>query len=230
MAKLVQIGDAAPCRSHTEWSTDLLELGPDPKRRRRRPLSNASKNAPFRCRMRELWPKQWRRVCWIRGWRDSWVGDELQLGEHHSVGISSVAMSSSNTSCCNHQNSHRHSHLVIVVPLFDEIVIQTSSNWTYDFYSLSRGPNHYKSRVPTMIVLCIKWVPLRTKYLPIKNTDKNATAIALNVTKYSRIIVKWERCGESVCRSNILPLSQIISHFNFLGESKHLKFDQIYII
>jgi hypothetical protein len=24
--------------------------------------------------------------------------------------------------------------------------------------------------------------------------------------------------------------SQIISHFNFLGESKHLKFDQIYII
>jgi hypothetical protein len=73
MAKLAQIGDAAPCRGHTEWSTDLLELGLDPKRRRRHPLSNASKNAPFWCRMRELWPKQWRRVCWIRGWRGSWV-------------------------------------------------------------------------------------------------------------------------------------------------------------
>jgi hypothetical protein len=97
MAKLAQIGDAAPCRGHTEWSTDLLELGQDPKWRRRRPHSNASKNALFWCRMRELWSKQWRRVCWIRGWRGSWVGDELQLGEDHSVGVSSIAMSSSSS-------------------------------------------------------------------------------------------------------------------------------------
>jgi hypothetical protein len=95
MAKLTQIGDATPYRGHTEWSTDLLELGLDPKRRRRRPLSNASKNILFRCRMRKLWSKQWRRVCWIRGWRGRWVGDELQLGEDHNVGVSSVAMSSS---------------------------------------------------------------------------------------------------------------------------------------
>jgi hypothetical protein len=97
MAKLAQIGDAAPCRGHTEWSTNLLELVLDPKRWHRRPLSNASKNAPFWCRMRELWPKQWRRVCWIRGWRGSWVGDELQLGEDHNVSVSSVAMSSSSS-------------------------------------------------------------------------------------------------------------------------------------
>jgi hypothetical protein len=95
MAKLAQIGDAAHFRGHTEWSMDLLELRPDPKRWRRRPLSNASKNGPFWCRMRELWPKQWRRVCWIRGWRGSWVGNELQLGEDHNVGVSSMAMSSS---------------------------------------------------------------------------------------------------------------------------------------
>jgi hypothetical protein len=97
MAKLAQIGDTAPWRGHTEWSTDLLELGPDPKRRRRRPLSNASKNALFWYRMRELWPKQWRHVCWIWGWRGSWVGDELQLGKDHNVGVSSVAMSSSSS-------------------------------------------------------------------------------------------------------------------------------------
>jgi hypothetical protein len=97
MTKLAQIGDAAPCRGHTEWSMDLVELGPDPKRWHRRPLSNASKNAPFQCRMRKLWPKQWRRVYWIRGWRDSWVGDELQLGEDHDVGVSSMAMSSSSS-------------------------------------------------------------------------------------------------------------------------------------
>jgi hypothetical protein len=95
MVKLAQIGDPAPCRGHIEWSTDLLELGPDPKRRRRRPLSNTSKNAPFQCRMRELWPKQWWCVCWIRGWHGSWVGDELQLREDHNVGVSSVTMSSS---------------------------------------------------------------------------------------------------------------------------------------
>jgi hypothetical protein len=95
MAKLAQIGDAAPWCGHTKWSTDLLELGLDPKWWRRRPLSNASKNALFWCRMRELWPKQWRRVCWIRGWCGSWVGDELQLGKDHNVGVSSVAMSSS---------------------------------------------------------------------------------------------------------------------------------------
>jgi hypothetical protein len=95
MAKLAQIGDVAPCHGHTEWFTDLLELGTNPKRQRRRPLFNTSKNAPFRCRMRKLWPKQWWRVCWIRGWRDSWVGDELQLGEDHGVGVSSVTMSSS---------------------------------------------------------------------------------------------------------------------------------------
>jgi hypothetical protein len=47
MAKLAQIGDAAPYHGHTEWSTDLLELGPEPKRLRHRPLSNASKNTPF---------------------------------------------------------------------------------------------------------------------------------------------------------------------------------------
>jgi hypothetical protein len=95
MAKLAQIGDAAPWCGHTKWSTYLLELGPDPKRWRRRPLSNASKNVLFWCRMRELWPKQWRRVCWIRGWRGSWVGDELQFGKDHNVGVSSVAISSS---------------------------------------------------------------------------------------------------------------------------------------
>jgi hypothetical protein len=104
MAKLAQIGDAAPCYGHIEWSTDLLELRLDPKRRRHRPLSNASKNAPFWCRMRELWPKQWRRVCWIRGWRGSWVGDELQLGEDHDVGVSSVAMSSSQAKVCMSDN------------------------------------------------------------------------------------------------------------------------------
>jgi hypothetical protein len=97
MVKLAQIGNATPYHGHTEWSTDLLELGPDPKRRHRRPLPNASKNAPFRCRMRKLWPKQGRRVCWIWGRRDSWVGDELQLGEDHGVGVSSVAMSSSSS-------------------------------------------------------------------------------------------------------------------------------------
>jgi hypothetical protein len=47
MAKLAQIDDAAPYRGHIEWSTDLLELRPDPKWWRRRPLSNASKNARF---------------------------------------------------------------------------------------------------------------------------------------------------------------------------------------
>ena len=33
----------------------------------------------------------------------------------------------------------------------------------------------------------------------------------------------------SVCSTVILPPFQIISHSNFLGESKHLKFDQNYI-
>jgi hypothetical protein len=97
MAKLAQIGDTAPCRGHIEWSTDLMELGPYPKQRRRRPLSNASKNALFWCRMIELWPKQWRRVCWIRGWHGSWVGVELQLREDHNVDVSSVAMSLSSS-------------------------------------------------------------------------------------------------------------------------------------
>jgi hypothetical protein len=76
---------------------DFLELGPYLKRRHHRPLSNASKNAPFRCRMRKLWPKQWWRVCWICGRCGSWVGDELQLGEDHGVGVSSVAMPSSSS-------------------------------------------------------------------------------------------------------------------------------------
>jgi hypothetical protein len=97
MTKLAQIGDTTPCCGHTEWSTDLLELGPDPKWWRHHPLSNTSKNTLFQCHMIKLWPKQWRRVCWIRGWHGSWVGDELQLGEDHNVSVSSVVMSSSSS-------------------------------------------------------------------------------------------------------------------------------------
>jgi hypothetical protein len=83
----------------TEWSTYVLELGPDLKRQRRRLLSNASKNAPFQCHMRKLWPEQWRCVYWIRGRRGSWVGDELLLREDHGVGVSSIVMSSSHRLC-----------------------------------------------------------------------------------------------------------------------------------
>ena len=41
----------------------------------------------------------------------------------------------------------------------------------YGFYSLPRGPNQYKSCVSIVFALYIKRVPLRTKYLLVKNTD-----------------------------------------------------------
>ena len=86
MAKLAQIGDAAPCRGHR------MIHGPSGAGTRSKTTASSSpfqhiKNGPFRCRMRKLWPKQWR--------RGSWVGNELQLGEDHGVGVSSMAMFSS---------------------------------------------------------------------------------------------------------------------------------------
>jgi hypothetical protein len=49
--------------------------------------------------------------------------------------------------------------------------------------------------------------------------------ITLSIKLY---LTKFVVLHKNFC--DILPLFQIIRHFNFLGESKHLKFDQIYII
>ena len=42
----------------------------------------------------------------------------------------------------------------------------------YGFYSLPRGPNQYKFHVATVLALHIRQIPPRTKYLPVKNTDR----------------------------------------------------------
>jgi hypothetical protein len=72
-----KIGDAAPCRDHTEWSMKILELGLEPKESFHRYLSNTSKNASFWCRMREIWPILSRVACWIRTERGVQVDDDL---------------------------------------------------------------------------------------------------------------------------------------------------------
>jgi hypothetical protein len=104
-----KIGGAAPCRGHTAWSTRLLDLGPEPNRRRRRPLSNEYLYASFRRRMMELSPKPCVSVGWIWDGRSNWVGDEIQHGKGRGVCVFNMVMFSSSP-LLESELSSTHSH------------------------------------------------------------------------------------------------------------------------
>jgi hypothetical protein len=93
--KRPKTGDAAPSCSHTEWSTRLLELGPEPKEAPHRHDSNASKNTLFGRRMREILLVRCKHVGWIRTELAVQLDDDMKLGDEAGLCMSSVVMSSS---------------------------------------------------------------------------------------------------------------------------------------
>ena len=75
--KRPKTGDAANFCGHTEWSTNLQELGLEPNEASHCYLSNASKITSFGRRMREISPKPCRGGGLTRDERDDRVGDDL---------------------------------------------------------------------------------------------------------------------------------------------------------